>query len=351
MDERISEILDLGDNPVAVRSEAAIVLDCARWAADAFRRLDHAAVLAIARAVTADRRSLLEPYRDQDFVAPRLAGERLEIPQPQGVVLALLPATDPLPAIELATLSCILTRNAVVFVPAPGESEGMARAIHELAVAAAAAGLPAAAIQVADGGRPALLEALLRSAEVDAILVMGDSPFAALARSAGRYLVESGSNDLPVFVDDTADLGQAAEWLAASGAAFGTRRSVVALAGCAAALAGSPLPGLRLARTRPQAIGALRALVGRGGADRSIVVFSRDPQAILDVAAAVAAGRVVVNPKGGEAGFTPEQLLRWTTVSQPVGAAPPVDLAAARLRLPGPLPAAPADGVPGKGRR
>ena len=351
MDMRIAAILDLGDNPVAARSEAGLLLDGARWAAEAFRRLDREATLAIAGAMAADSRSLLEPYRDQDFVAPRLVGERLEIPQPCGVVLALLPATDPLTAIELATLSCILTRNAVVFVPAPGESEGMARAIHELAAAAAAAGLPEAAIQVADGGRPALLEALLRSAEVDAILVVRDTPFAALARSAGRYLVEIGSDDLPVFVDDTADLGQAAEWLAATGVGFGTRRSVVALAGCAAALSGSPLPGLRVARTRPQAIGALRALVGRGGSDRAVVVFSRDSQTILDVGAAVAAGRVVVNPKGGEAGFTPEQLLRWTTVSQPVGAAPPVDLAAARLRLPGPLPAAPADGVPGKRRR
>ena len=338
MDERISEILDLGDNPVAVQSEAGRVLDCARWAALAFRRLDQTAVRKIAGAVAADRTL---PYRDQDFVAPRLAGDRLEIPQPLGVVMALLPASEPRAALEHVALSCILTRNAVVFVPAGGSGE-LPGAIRALADKAEAAGLPTAAIQVVDPGRPALVEALLGSVEVDAILVVGDTPLAPLARSTGRNVLEVGSDDLAVFVDDTADGAAVVEWLAAA-SARGTRCSVVALEDAAAALS-----GVHVAPTMTRAIAALRRCSGSG---RTLVVFSRDPQAILDVAAVVAAGRVVVNPTEGEAGFTPEQLLRWTVIDQPGGTVPLVDLGSAALCLPGRLPEAPADGVPGSGRR
>ena len=114
--------------------------------------------------------------------------------------------------------------------------------------------------------------------------------------------------------------------------------------------------------------------MGRG---HRAAIHSEDPQLILDLANAVEAGRIVVNaPSGqGAAGFGthlpptftigtgyfgrssiaenigPEHLVQWTKVAFTDDPAERVaDFSAARLRFAGPLPEAPSDGVPGKGR-
>jgi acyl-CoA reductase-like NAD-dependent aldehyde dehydrogenase len=137
-----------------------------------------------------------------------------------------------------------------------------------------------------------------------------------------------------------------------------------------------PVLALFVAASRQQALDMSRAVLRLSGAGHSAAIHCRDPQTILDFAAQVEAYRVVVNApcSQGAAGFGtdlspsftigtgffgrssigenigPQHLVHWTRIALHADAA---DLMAefprALLSHPGPLPEAPADGVPGKG--
>ncbi len=135
-----------------------------------------------------------------------------------------------------------------------------------------------------------------------------------------------------------------------------------------------PVLAMFTASSRTQGIATARAVLRFQGAGHSSAIHSRDAQSILDFAAAVEVYRVVVNApcSQGAAGFGtnlaptftvgtgffgrssigenmgPQHLVHWTRVAF---GAESRDLArgvtSASFSLPGPLPEAPSDGVPG----
>ena len=136
-----------------------------------------------------------------------------------------------------------------------------------------------------------------------------------------------------------------------------------------------PVLGFYVARSKAQALNMCRALLRFAGAGHSAAMHSRDPQAIIDYAAAVEVYRVVVNApcSQGAAGFStnlaptftigtgyfgrssigenigPQHLVHWTRIAfnrnerDLAGT-----MARASVAFSGPLPEAPSDGVPGK---
>jgi hypothetical protein len=138
-----------------------------------------------------------------------------------------------------------------------------------------------------------------------------------------------------------------------------------------------PVLGFYVARNMNQALMQARALLRYAGAGHSAAIHSSDDQAIMDFAAAVEVYRVVVNApcSQGAAGFAtnlpptftigtgffgrssvgenvgPHHLINWTRVAWHRDQPRSTDaLLSAQLRHAGPLPKAPADGVPGQGR-
>jgi acyl-CoA reductase-like NAD-dependent aldehyde dehydrogenase len=138
-----------------------------------------------------------------------------------------------------------------------------------------------------------------------------------------------------------------------------------------------PVLGLYVAGNKAQALTGARQLLRFTGAGHSAAIHSKDPSMAVEFAAAVEVYRVVVNApcSQGAAGFGttlaptftigtgffgrsaigenigPQHLVHWTRVAWSTKSDPAVggrDLA--QLRQPGPLPEAPSDGVPGKGR-
>ena len=135
-----------------------------------------------------------------------------------------------------------------------------------------------------------------------------------------------------------------------------------------------PVLGLYVARNRDQALTQARALLRLSGAGHSAAIHAEDPEIIRRYAMATLAYRVVVNApcSQGAAGFAthlpptytigtgffghssigenigPKHLIHWTRVAWSAEAALPEDLnALLDLDHKGPLPTAPADGVPG----
>lgn len=138
-----------------------------------------------------------------------------------------------------------------------------------------------------------------------------------------------------------------------------------------------PVLGFYSARSMDQALRQSRALLRFAGAGHSAAIHSNDDQAIMDFAAAVEVYRVVVNApcSQGAAGFAtrlaptftigtgffgrssvgenigPHHLVNWTRVAWHKDTSrSDISQAAISLKHAGPLPKAPADGVPGQSR-
>jgi acetaldehyde dehydrogenase/alcohol dehydrogenase len=221
----------------------------ARWAAEAFSSYGRADVLRIAKAAgeaghaaaqryaqwaveetgfgvaehkviknQACSRGLYELYKDQDFTGLRLDSERkiLEIARPAGVVFALTPSTNPVATVFYKIMLCLLTRNAIIISPHPMAKACCGDAAKLMAKAAEEAGAPDGVIQVIDDPSLPIVETVMKSDRIDVILATGGVPVVRAAYSSGNPAIGVGPGNVPAYVDETADVAQAAKAIADS---------------------------------------------------------------------------------------------------------------------------------------
>ena len=156
---------------------------------------------------------LVEAYATHDYVTPRFdpASKIVEVPRPAGVVLALTPSTNPVASVYFKALLALMTRSAVVISPHPQARECCADAARTLEHAAVAAGAPDGVIQVVDHPSVPLIDALMTDERTSVIVATGGSPVVRAAYSSGTPAIGVGPGNVPVLVDATADLAQAAK--------------------------------------------------------------------------------------------------------------------------------------------
>jgi acetaldehyde dehydrogenase / alcohol dehydrogenase len=221
----------------------------AHWAAGAFASYDRASVLRIAEAVAVaahaeSRRyaewavretgfgvvehkvvkneacslGILERYRNDDYVSPRIdaAGKILSVPRPAGVILALTPSTNPVCSVFFKVILALLTRNAIVVSPHPMAQDCCTDAARLLAAVAAEAGAPDGTIQVVPDATVPLIEALMADPVTDVIVATGGAAVVRAAHQSGNPALGVGPGNVPVLVDATADLADAARRIADS---------------------------------------------------------------------------------------------------------------------------------------
>ncbi|WP_024447237.1 aldehyde dehydrogenase family protein [Mycolicibacterium iranicum] len=224
-------------------AQAGQLLERARFAAAAYGEYDQATVARIVEAVAdaghlnAERfaaaavaetqmgvvehkivknracsRGIVEFYRDQDYVTPRIDTARkiVEVPRPAGVVLALCPTTNPVATVYFKVILALMTRNAVVVAPHPRARQCSADAARILAEAALAAGAPDGVVQVIDEPTLPLIEAMMADERTDVIVATGGTGVVRAAYSSGNPALGVGPGNVPVFVDASADIDAAA---------------------------------------------------------------------------------------------------------------------------------------------
>lgn len=244
-----NSLIDISDSSAARRGQADLMLERARWAATVFDRYDREATMRIVEAVAqaahdhaaefAEKvvaesgfgvaehkkikneltaKPLVDFYRDQDYVNPRIDEGRkiVEIPRPAGVVFALTPSTNPIATINYKVLLCLMTRNAIVMSPHPAVRETSIEAVRVLARAAEEAGAPAGVIQVLEQPSIPLVDAFMGSDKTNVILATGGTPMVRAAYSSGNPAIGVGPGNAPVFVDVSADIPRAAQRIVAS---------------------------------------------------------------------------------------------------------------------------------------
>jgi acetaldehyde dehydrogenase/alcohol dehydrogenase len=157
-------------------------------------------------------RGIAETYRDHDYASARIDAERrmVEVPRPAGVVLALVPSTNPVCSVYFKVLLALMTRNAVVVSPHPMARECCVDAARLLADAAVRAGAPDGCIQAVEEPTIPLIEALMADETTDVIVATGGSAVVRAAYRSGNPAIGVGPGNVPVLVDATADLARAA---------------------------------------------------------------------------------------------------------------------------------------------
>jgi acetaldehyde dehydrogenase (acetylating) len=139
-----------------------------------------------------------------------------EIAWPMGVVVGLVPSTNPTSTAFFKTLIAVKARNAIVFAPHPLARRCTYEAVQTMAVAAENAGAPRGLIgcmqEISLPGTQELMSHRLTAL----ILATGSSPMVRAAHSTGKPAYGVGPGNVPVYVDRSADIEKAARYIVAS---------------------------------------------------------------------------------------------------------------------------------------
>jgi len=133
-----------------------------------------------------------------------------EIAQPKGVVLAMVPVTNPTSTAIFKILICMKTRNPVIFSPHRAARKCIRRTAEILAEAAYAAGAPPDSIQWITKAETEYLERVMRHRRLALILATGTGEIVRRAQASGTPTLGVGPGNVPVYVHASADLPLAA---------------------------------------------------------------------------------------------------------------------------------------------
>ena len=132
-----------------------------------------------------------------------------EVAEPIGVVLALLPITNPTSTALFKSIVGAKTRNAMLFRPSARAARCALRAVEVLQAAGEEAGLPPHALQVIPDPTLDISQYLFHHDGVDFIWTTGGPKAVAAANAAGKPCISVGSGNAPVYLHQSADVPMA----------------------------------------------------------------------------------------------------------------------------------------------
>ena len=138
------------------------------------------------------------------------AGRGIEyVAEPIGVVLALLPITNPTSTALFKGIVAAKTRNAMIFRPSARAARCAGRAIEILQRAGEEAGLPPHALQVVPDPTLDASQYLFHHPGVDLIWTTGGPKAVAATNEAGKPCISVGPGNAAVYVHRSADIAMA----------------------------------------------------------------------------------------------------------------------------------------------
>lgn len=139
-----------------------------------------------------------------------------EIAMPHGPTLALTPLTNPTSTAVFKILIALKTRNPLLFSPHGAARKCTGYACDLLYQAALAAGAPEHCIQFIKRKQYDYLMQIMRHRELALILATGTRQIVKEAYLSGKPVIGIGPGNVPVFIDTSADMELAAEYIVLS---------------------------------------------------------------------------------------------------------------------------------------
>jgi acetaldehyde dehydrogenase (acetylating) len=133
----------------------------------------------------------------------------IEIGTPVGVVAAILPTTNPTSTAIYKTIIALKAGNAIVVSPHPRAKNCTCETVRAMTEAALAAGAPEDLIGCIYNATMEGTDALMRHPRTSVILATGGSGIVKAAYSSGKPAYGVGPGNVPVLVEQSADLSEA----------------------------------------------------------------------------------------------------------------------------------------------
>jgi acetaldehyde dehydrogenase (acetylating) len=135
----------------------------------------------------------------------------VEIATPRGVVVGIIPSTNPTSTVIFKALISVKSRNALVISPHHAATRCTNETIRVLREAAVKEGLPAAALGCISRTTREGTRALMKHEHTAVVLATGGAGLVHAAYSSGKPAFGVGPGNVPVFVERTANVGKAAQ--------------------------------------------------------------------------------------------------------------------------------------------
>ncbi|GBU09948.1 acetaldehyde dehydrogenase [Gammaproteobacteria bacterium] len=128
------------------------------------------------------------------------------VAEPVGLICGIIPTTNPTSTTIFKALISLKTRNGIVFSPHPRAVNSSNRAAKIILEAAIKAGAPRDIIGWIDVPSVELSNALMRHPDINLILATGGPGMVKAAYSSGKPAIGVGAGNVPVVIDETADI-------------------------------------------------------------------------------------------------------------------------------------------------
>jgi acetaldehyde dehydrogenase (acetylating) len=133
----------------------------------------------------------------------------VEIAEPMGVVIGLIPTTNPTSTVIYKALISLKARNTIVFSPHPRAAKCTLEAARIMEEAAVSAGAPKGVVGCLTLTTKEATDELMHHPLVAVILATGGLAMVKAAYSAGKPAYGVGPGNVPAFIERSADIPQA----------------------------------------------------------------------------------------------------------------------------------------------
>jgi acetaldehyde dehydrogenase / alcohol dehydrogenase len=133
----------------------------------------------------------------------------MTVAEPVGVICGIIPTTNPTSTALFKALISLKTRNGIIFSPHPRAKRSTCAAARLVQEAAVVAGAPEDIIGWIDEPTLELSKALMEHPAINLILATGGPGMVHAAYSSGKPAIGVGAGNVPVVIDETADLKRA----------------------------------------------------------------------------------------------------------------------------------------------
>lgn len=134
----------------------------------------------------------------------------IEIAEPLGVLVGIVPTTNPTSTTIYKAIIALKSRNAIVFSPHPSAVQCTYEAARIMNEAAVSAGAPDGVVGCLNIVTMAAANELMHHPDTKCILATGGEGLVRAAYSCGKPALGVGPGNPPVFVERTADIGKTA---------------------------------------------------------------------------------------------------------------------------------------------
>ena len=133
----------------------------------------------------------------------------LKIAEPVGLVMGIVPSTNPTSTCIFKSMIAVKARNAIIFSPHPSAAKCTLRAAQLMADAAVQAGAPANTIACVSMPTMQATDELMQHKNVKVIIATGGPGMVKAAYSAGKPALGVGAGNSPAYIERTADVAKA----------------------------------------------------------------------------------------------------------------------------------------------